>query len=98
MNKQTNQVMTHNAMAGFVPGVGPVIGALNSVVAEIATTDIPVLLVGESGTGKEVYARLIHQLSARSSYPLKKMNCVALNSESFREQIWEAVQTSNGQE
>jgi two-component system, NtrC family, response regulator AtoC len=93
-----SQTIAQNAIAGIVQGVGPTMGALNSVVAEIATTDIPVLLVGESGTGKEVYARLIHRLSTGSSGPLKKVNCVALNSDSFREQIWDEVQASTAQD
>jgi DNA-binding NtrC family response regulator len=50
------------AGSGFVCGQAPSVQALNLMVAEIAKTDIPVLLVGESGTGKEIYARLIHKL------------------------------------
>lgn len=93
MDTQENHDSGQAPMASFVKGVGPSIGSLNAVVAEIAATDIPVLLVGESGTGKEVYARLIHRLSADSQNPWKKVNCVALNSDSFREQIWDEVQT-----
>ena len=37
--------------------------ALERTIADIASTDIPVLLVGESGTGKEVVALEIHRLS-----------------------------------
>src|SRR5258708_28702415 len=48
---------------GFVSGESPAIRGLNAMVAEVAQTDIPVLIVGESGTGKEVYARTIHRLS-----------------------------------
>ena len=36
----------------FVGGSGSAILSLNAMVAEIAPTDIPVLLIGESGTGK----------------------------------------------
>ena len=62
----------------FVYGQGTDMHSLNVLAAEIAKTDIPVLLVGESGTGKGVYARLIHRLSGRSEAGLTKINCAAL--------------------
>ncbi len=52
--------------------------SLNSMVTELARTDIPILIVGESGTGKDVYARLVHYLSVRRSSPFQKMNCAAI--------------------
>src|SRR6266481_6548284 len=68
------------AGGGFVYGQGAGVQSLNALVAEIAKTDIPVLLVGESGTGKEVYARLIHRLSGLREAPLKKVNCASLDA------------------
>jgi len=62
----------------FVRGICPAIGAVNSLVEEIARAEIPVLLMGESGTGKEVYARMIHRLSMHNHLPLKKVNCRAV--------------------
>jgi two-component system, NtrC family, response regulator AtoC len=64
----------------FVYGQGADMNSLNVLAAEIARTDIPVLLVGESGTGKDVYARLIHRLSGRSEASLTKINCAALDA------------------
>jgi len=68
------------ANSGLVRGQAAEVQSLNALVAEIAKTDIPVLLVGESGTGKEVYARLIHQLSGLGEVPLKKVSCAALDA------------------
>lgn len=68
---------------GFVIGRSPAIQSVNSALAEIARTNIPVLLVGESGTGKEVYARSIHRLSKKSSAPLIKVSCRALEADEF---------------
>lgn len=52
---------------------------LDKVVAEIARTDIPVLLVGESGTGKEILARRIHGQSRHCDKPLAKITCASLS-------------------
>ena len=72
--------VVHSAGTGFVCGHAAAVQSLNAVVAEIAKTDIPVLLVGESGTGKEVYARLIHRMSGLGEAPLKKVSCTALDA------------------
>ncbi|TAN24197.1 MAG: sigma-54-dependent Fis family transcriptional regulator [Acidobacteria bacterium] len=44
----------------------------------IATTATTVLLLGESGTGKELFARAVHQLSARAAEPFVAINCAAI--------------------
>ncbi len=51
---------------------------LVSVVHAIAPTQITVLLTGESGTGKEVFARLIHDWSARRNGAFVTVNCGAI--------------------
>lgn len=63
---------------GFVYGQSEAIQSVNSILGEIAPTDIPVLLSGESGTGKDVYGRLIHQLSRQRELPMAKLNCTML--------------------
>ncbi len=48
------------------------------VAEKSAATNCPVLLLGESGVGKEIIARLIHQLSPRSSDIFMPINCHAI--------------------
>lgn len=67
----------------FVRGQSPAVQSLNSMVEEIARTNIPVLLMGESGTGKEVYGRTIHRLSKQGHLPLKKISCGAVQQGEF---------------
>ena len=68
---------------GFVPGMSAAMRTLEGVLTEIATTNIPVLLIGESGTGKEMFAHRVHQLSQRSSEPLTRVACAAMNFATF---------------
>ena len=45
---------------------------------QYAAVDSPVLLLGETGTGKGLFARLIHEVSARSAGPFLEVNCGAI--------------------
>lgn len=47
----------------------------------LAVRDVPVLIQGESGTGKELFARAIHQASARNGKPFVAVNCGAIPQE-----------------
>jgi DNA-binding NtrC family response regulator len=64
---------------GFVGGICLAMQTLESVLGEIAPTNIPVLLVGESGTGKAVFAQRLHRLSSRSEERLVSIACAAMN-------------------
>jgi DNA-binding NtrC family response regulator len=74
---------------GIVYGRSMIIQSLNALVAGIAKTDIPVILVGESGTGKEVYARLTHRFSGLGEACLRKVCCAALDAARLLTQVRE---------
>lgn len=48
------------------------------VSAQVAPTDISVLVTGESGTGKEIIPQVIHQLSSRKHGQYIAVNCGAI--------------------
>jgi len=50
-------------------------------VDQVATSDVPVLLLGETGSGKEVVARAVHNRSRRAAKPFLRVNCGAIPSE-----------------
>jgi two-component system, NtrC family, response regulator AtoC len=64
-------------------GVSAPIRILERVLAEIAPTDIPVLLLGESGAGKEHIASEIHRLSKRHMQPFIRFNCSSMTVDSL---------------
>lgn len=61
----------------FAGGTSPAMLTLESVIAEIARTEIPILLVGESGTGKQMFAKRIHVLSQHANEEFVKIACAS---------------------
>ncbi len=49
-------------------------------IEQVAGAESTVLLLGETGTGKELFARAIHNRSARKNRPLVKVNCGAISA------------------
>ncbi len=59
-------------------GNAPLLNRALEVAAQVAPTDISVLVMGESGTGKEIIPQVIHQLSARKHGAYIAVNCGAI--------------------
>jgi two-component system response regulator AtoC len=78
----------------FVHGASAAMRALERTFADIASTDIPVLLVGESGTGKEVVALEIHRLSRHRHEPFVKCGCSGLTGDSLTARLHRAEDAS----
>lgn len=64
----TRQLLGHSA----------VMQQVRNVIAKVAPTMAPVLVLGESGTGKELVAHAIHQSSHRADGPFIAVNCGAI--------------------
>jgi len=52
--------------------------SIAETVAEVATTNVPILVTGDSGTGKELVARALHDRSLRKHGPFVAINCAGL--------------------
>jgi len=55
---------------------------------KIAPSPAPLLIRGESGSGKEMLANAIHENSNRKSFPLIKVNCAAIPSHLFENELF----------
>ncbi|MDE3250628.1 MAG: sigma-54-dependent Fis family transcriptional regulator [Bacteroidota bacterium] len=59
-------------------GNSPALNYALNVAAQVANTDLSVLINGESGVGKESFSQIIHALSARKHNPFIAVNCGAI--------------------
>ena len=59
-------------------GNSPSLNYALQVAAQVANTDLTVLIVGESGVGKEIFSQIIHALSPRKHNPFIAVNCGAI--------------------
>lgn len=81
---QRAHVMPRDDTPGAVASGPSLIGrspAMQRVLHEIdvvAQSDLPVLLMGETGVGKDLFARRVHERSARAEGPMVHVNCAAL--------------------
>src|SRR5207247_3612914 len=55
---------------------------------KVASSNATVLLLGESGTSKELFARAIHDWSARRTKPFIAINCVALSKDLLESELF----------
>ena len=76
-NELRLRLQTHSESSLLV-GESETMRAVSRLIAEVANSDVTVLIEGESGTGKEIVARSIHLQSARREQPFISVNCAAL--------------------
>ena len=59
-------------------GTDPELDRAIGIAAQVAATDLTVLITGESGTGKDVFPKIIHQNSSRKHGQYFAVNCGAI--------------------
>jgi DNA-binding NtrC family response regulator len=84
----TDQSMEQLGDDLFFIAASPAMRKIRAQVEQVASVNVPVLLLGESGTGKEVVARLIHKRSSRASRIFLKVNCAALPADLLESELF----------
>ena len=72
------QTTSRNSSYGELVGISARFNAACHMLTKVAPTDATVLFLGESGVGKELFARTLHKISERASYPFVALNCAAI--------------------
>jgi PAS domain S-box-containing protein len=77
---QKNFQYMNNAKTQAFPVVSSnaVMQRLVQLMERIAPTDVTALIMGETGVGKSIFARKIHELSARHDKPFFKIDCTSI--------------------
>jgi len=80
------EMAAHRARLGDVVG-GHQVARIASALERVAKSPVSVILLGESGTGKEVFARFIHETSARKG-ALRAINCAAIPQQLLESELF----------
>jgi transcriptional regulator with PAS, ATPase and Fis domain len=72
-----SELQSIKARFGII-GNSPALNHAIEVAAQVAPTDMTVLITGESGSGKESFSKIIHNVSARKHGQFIAVNCGAI--------------------
>jgi len=87
-NRALRRELAGPAAGTRIIGRSPAIAQVRDLIANVAATDVPVMINGETGTGKELVARSLHALSTRADAPFIALNCGAVPEAIFESEMF----------
>jgi DNA-binding NtrC family response regulator len=83
-----SKLQQESTSADYYLGQSDKLQKVHEMVRLLAGNDTTVLILGETGSGKGLYARLIHNLSSRSSYNFVELNCAGFTRELMESELF----------
>src|SRR5207302_3387228 len=77
-NRRLRRAVNEQTLSARIIGTSKAAEALRASVAELAGTDVSVVLYGETGVGKDLVARCLHDFGPRHKANYVAVNCAAV--------------------
>src|SRR5215468_7297851 len=77
-NRRLRRAVSEQKLSSRIIGVSKAAETLRGAVAELAGTDVSVVLYGETGVGKDLVARCLHDFGPRQKGNYVAVNCAAV--------------------
>src|SRR6266545_6779942 len=77
-NRRLRRSVNEQSLRSRIMGTSRVAESLRASVAELAGTDVSIILYGETGVGKDLVARCLHDFGRRSKGNYVAVNCAAI--------------------
>jgi DNA-binding NtrC family response regulator len=88
VNRTLREKLRTNGGAGNLVGHSQEMDKLYRILAKVAQSHHPALIVGETGAGKEMVARTIHSQSESASQPFLTVDCAAFAPEMIEHELF----------
>src|SRR3954452_14248007 len=87
-NRRLRRAVSEQTLSARIIGTSTAVERLRAVVAELAGTDVSVIVYGETGVGKDLVARCIHDFSRRHKANYVAVNCAAVPETMFESEFF----------
>src|SRR3954454_23832929 len=77
-NRRLRRAVNEQTLASRIVGTSKAAENLRAAVADLASTDVSVVLYGETGVGKDLVARCLHDFGKRQKGNYVAVNCAAI--------------------
>src|SRR5499426_1118996 len=87
-NRRLRRAVSEQTLSSRIIGTSTAAERLRASVAELAGTDVSVIVYGETGVGKDLVARCIHDFSRRERANYVAVNCAAVPETMFESEFF----------